>query len=142
MPPTIHLTDPQITPTPAVIENALGSDVFAVYHEMMEIISSDEFQLNPEWNYYKDGKAWLCKVTFRKKTIFWLSVWEKKFNTGFYFTENTRSGIFDLPVSDEVKTNFQEMKTVGKLFPLLLEIDKKEQLEDLKAIIIYKKSLK
>jgi hypothetical protein len=81
-------------------------------------------------------------VTFRKKTVFWLSVWERKFKTGFYFTEKTRSGIFGLNVGEDVKKNFQEMKTVGKLFPLLLEIENKEQLEDLKTIIVYKKSLK
>lgn len=136
------LRDSEINPTNEVLENALGKDIFLVYEDLIEIITNVEFELKPEWNFYKDGKAWLCKVTYKKKTVFWLSIWEQHIKTGFYFTEKTRLGIFNLQINEKIMQDFEETKTVGKLFPLVLNIDKKRQLEDLKEIIKYKKSLK
>lgn len=138
----ILLRDSKVNPTNEILENALGKDIFQVYEELIKIITDIEFELKPEWNFYKDGKAWLCKVTYKKKTVFWLSIWEKYIKTGFYFTEKTRSGILSLQISEKIIKDFEETKTVGKLFPLVLNIDKERQLEDLKEIIKYKKSLK
>ena len=138
----ILLRDSKVNPTNEILENALGKDIFQVYEELIKIITDVEFELKPEWNFYKDGKAWLCKVTYKKKTIFWLSIWEKHIKTGFYFTEKTRSGILSLQISEKIIKDFEETKTVGKLFPLVLNIDKERQLEDLKEIVIYTKSLK
>ena len=138
----ILLRDSKVNPTNEILENALGKDIFRVYEELIKIITDVEFELKPEWNFYKDGKAWLCKVTYKKKTVFWLSIWEKHIKTGFYFTEKTRSGILSLQISEKIIKDFEETKTVGKLFPLVLNIDKERQLEDLKEIIKYKKGLK
>ena len=138
---TILLRDSETYPTDEVLEMALGKDIFPVYEELIKIITGVEYDLKPEWNFYKDGKSWLCKVTSKKKTVFWLSVWENHFKTGFYFNGNTRSGIFSLKINQEIIQHFEEAKTVGKLFPLVLEIDNKNQLEDLKELIKYKKSV-
>lgn len=136
------LRDSEIIPTEKVLENALGKEIFAVYKELTKIITSVEFELKPEWNFYKDGKAWLCKVIYKKKTVFWLSIWEKHIKTSFYFTEKTRSGIFELPIDEKIKQDFEETKIIGKLIPLILCIEKEGQLEDLKEVIKYKKGLK
>jgi len=136
------LRDSEIIPTEKVLENTLGKEIFAVYKELTKIITSAEFELKPEWNFYKDGKAWLCKVIYKKKTVFWLSIWENHIKTSFYFTEKTRSGIFELPINEKIKQDFEETKIIGKLIPLILYIEKEEQLEDLKEVIKYKKGLK
>lgn len=136
------LRDSEIIPTEKVLENTLGKEIFAVYKELTKIITNVEFELKPEWNFYKDGKAWLCKVIYKKKTVFWLSIWEKHIKTSFYFTEKTRSGIFELPINERIKQDFEEAKIIGKLIPLILCIEKEGQLEDLKEVIKYKKGLK
>ena len=136
------LKDSNIFPNEKVLEEALGSEVYGVYNQLTKILHSPEFGLHSEWNYYKDGKAWLCKVTHRKKTVFWLSVWEKQIKTGFYFTEKTATAIAELPVNEKMKQHFAEARSIGKLIPLSLNIEKAEQLEDLKLIIRYKKELK
>ena len=124
------------------MENALGKKVFAVYEKLIKAITSAEFELAPEWNYYKDGKAWLCKVIYKKKTVFWLSAWENHIKTSFYFTEKTRTGIFELAIDEKIKQDFDQSKAVGKFSPLVLCIDAPGQLKDLKEIIRYKKALK
>ncbi|MCL6260661.1 hypothetical protein M3O96_16270 [Aquiflexum sp. TKW24L] len=61
--------------------------------------------------------------------------------TSFYFTEKSRIGIFDLPVSNAYKENFRHAKPVGKLISLIFEFDQKEQLLGFWEIVKYKKGL-
>jgi len=96
----------------------------------------------PEWRYYNDGKAWLCKVVFKKKTIFWLSVWDGFFKTGFYFVERHCPGIHELEIDESIKQNLRLAKPSGTLYPVGLVLNREEQIPDLLKIIEYKKNLK
>lgn len=135
------LKDPAISPNKKVLETVLGKS-YPAYEELMDAIESEGYDLTPQWNYYNDGKAWLCKVQFKKKTIFWLSIWDKYFKMGFYFTEKNCKGIFELDIDDSIKKEFKANKSIGKLLPLGLSINKKSQLKDALKIVEYKKNLK
>jgi len=138
---TMVLKEPNISPTKKNLESALGKS-YAAYEELMNTITGKNYELLPEWNYYKDGKAWLCKVQYKKKTVFWLSVWDKCFKIAFYFTEKNCKGISELDIDNNIKNNFVEHKPVGRLLPLAISVNRKEQLKDALKIIEYKKSLK
>ncbi|PKP36362.1 MAG: hypothetical protein CVT98_08150 [Bacteroidetes bacterium HGW-Bacteroidetes-15] len=135
------LNDQQIFPTEDVIENVL-QDSYHAFSELIQTIKGEEFGLNTEWNYYKDGKSWLCKVTYKKKTIFWLSCWDGYFKVGFYFTEKNCMGIADLEIDEKIKTDFSCSKHIGKLIPLVINVFSKDQVKDVLRIIEYKKGLK
>jgi len=137
----ILLTDPQIYPSNEVLRDALKNS-YSVYEELTGIVTDSEYGLVQEWNYYKDGKAWLCKVCYKKKTVFWLSVWDSYFKTGFYFTEKNIPGIADLDIDESIKEDFSSRKPVGRLLPLEINMSCKDQLKDLLTIIRFKKSLK
>jgi hypothetical protein len=138
---TIQLKDPQILPTSEVLAEALG-DSFQVFDELTKTITDPSYGLATEWHYYNDGKAWLCKVVFKKKTVFWLSVWDGYFKTTFYFTEKNCTGIFEMEIAENIKKEFGAHQPIGKLLPLTIEMKQKEQLFDLLKIIEYKKRLK
>src|SRR4030042_6572597 len=138
---TYLLREQQIYPTKEVLENVLG-DCYLIFEELIEIITDANHGLVPQWNYYKDGKAWLCKVCYKKKTIFWLSVWDKFFKTTFYFTEKTSSGIANLDIEENLKESFRSSKSFGKFMPLTINMNRKNQINDLLKIVEYKKSLK
>lgn len=70
----ILLRDPDVEPTDKVIEDSLGKDAYEIYKTLIEVITG-KYKLAYEWRFYKDGNAWLCKVTNKKKTVFWLSLW-------------------------------------------------------------------
>ncbi len=137
----ILLREAEIEPTNAVLKENLGEAVFEVYKELVEGITA-KFELQYEWRFYNDGKSWLLKATHKKKTIFWLSIWEQFIKTSFYFTEKTRSRIADLPIKQGIKTNFNKAKPIGRLIPLVLDIEKKEELNDFLEIVKFKKSTK
>jgi len=138
---TILLREKETEPTEPVLENALGKELFIIYQKLIEIFTN-EFGLELQWRFYKDGGAWLCKVVFKKKTILWLSVWENYIKTGFYFTEKTGAGVLELDIDDKIKEEFESAKPIGKLIPLIIDIDRQKQLEDLKEVVRYKKGLK
>jgi hypothetical protein len=135
------LNDPAVPPSPEVLQNVLGPS-YPVYEKTMAVITGEPYGLVPEWRYYNDGKAWLCKVVFKKKTIFWLSVWDGYFKAGFYFVERHCGGIHELDIDQSVKDALIASKPFGALFPVALSISRPEQIEDLLTLIRYKKGLK
>jgi hypothetical protein len=138
---TYLLREQEVIPTEEVLKEVLAES-YAAYEDLMKTVSDSKYGLVPQWNYYKDGKAWLCKVCYKKKTIFWLSVWDKFFKTTCYFTEKDCSGITGLDIDENIKESFNNSKHIGKLIPLTIEIKNKQQVSDALKVIAYKKSLK
>ena len=138
---TIQLKDPNTPPSDEVLANVLGNS-YAAFDELMKTVAEPPYELVAGWNYYKDGKAWLCKVQFKKKTVFWLSVWDKYFKTAFYFTEKTKPGVMELDIDKTLKTDFSQKEPTGKLIPLVINVTRKEQLKNVLTIVEYKKNLK
>lgn len=135
------LRDADIFPSNKILEDALGEG-FYVLVSFLETITNNEYALTLEWRYYNDGKAWLGKAVYKKKTIFWLSVWEGFFKTSFFFTEKHLQAIAELDISETIKDEFAKAKTIGKLIPMIFDVNKENQLGDLLTVVWFKKSLK
>ena len=133
------LRDENEFPDQAALKNVLGPS-FSAFFLLEQKIHENNSGLAMEWRYYRDGKAWLCKVTTKKKTVCWLSVWNGYFKTTFYFTEKTGSAIAGLTIDQALKKKFHESKSIGKLIPLTLNIMEIDQLKDLTILIDYKKT--
>jgi hypothetical protein len=136
------LRDPGVIPSTKVLKDALGNGVHEVFESLMSTVTGTEYGLTYEWNYYNDGKSWLCKVIHKKKTVFWLSVWEGFFKTSFFFTEKHLEGIAVLDIAESIKDDLCRSKPVGKLLPMIFNIHQEEQLKDLLKVAAFKKSLK
>lgn len=140
----IMLTNPDIYPSEAIIADALKNSATA-YFLFRKTITETPFNLIEEWRYYNDGKAWLCKITHKKKTICWLSVWDGHFKLGFYFAVRQTNEISDSAINFSHKELLLQAKPIGKLLPLTLEIsnfNNQEDLENLLKIITLKIKLK
>lgn len=135
------LRDPGIFPSNDVLKDALGATAYNALETGIETITGEE-NLTIEWRYYNDGKAWLCKVTYKKKTVLWLSAWEGFFRTAFYFTEKQLEGIAALDISETIKEDFCKAKPIGRLIPMIIDVNDKKQLNDLLTIVRFKKNLK
>ncbi|MFC2185733.1 DUF3788 family protein [Fulvivirgaceae bacterium LMO-SS25] len=133
------LRNPEEEPTDKLFKGILDKPIYDILDKVNQNIAAAGLTLN--WRYYKDGKAWLGKVTYKKKTIVWLSVWKEYIKAGFYFTEKTRQGVMDLDFNDAIKSSFAGAKPIGKLIPLILAINDKERLRDFNIILNHKKNL-
>ena len=130
------LNKPEIFPTNEVLKEVL-KESYTVFEELSALLTNE--RLVSDWKYYNDGKAWLCKVSNKNKTVFWLSVWNGYFKTSFFFLERHLEGIMALGIDD---THFTIEKEWGKMIPLLFNISKSEQLPDLLKMVEYKKKAK
>ena len=135
------LQDPEVSLTPQVLKSTLGK-LYAVYEKLVATMESEPFNATPEWRFYKDGGAWLCKITRKKKTIFWLSAWKSHLKTAFYFTEKTGEGIADLSIEKAHKLAYSQAPPIGRLKPLVLEISTEAHLKDLFTVVDYKISIR
>lgn len=135
------LREEEIFPSEEVLRSVLGQ-VYDVLAELEARLTQNEFGLTFEWRYYNDGKSWLCKVCQKKKTIFWLSVWEVFFQAGFFFLERHLAEIAELDITEQIKEDFCRAKPIGKLLPMIIRINKQEQLADLLKIVKFKKKSK
>lgn len=135
------LRDAEIFPSDRVLKDTLG-DVYDVLESFLATITNEAYLLSFEWRYYNDGKAWLCKVQHKKKTILWLSVWEGFFKVSFFFTEKHLEAIAALDISEAIKTELASAKPVGRLIPMIFNINNANQLEELLTVVRFKKTLK
>ena len=128
-------------PSMEVLSEALGKN-YSLFEELINTVTDGKYHLELKWNYYNDGKAWLCKVCKKSRTIFWLSIWDQYYKTIFFFTTKTVLGIADLKVAVKIKKELKDTKPIGKLVPIIIRIDKKEQIKDVLIIMEYKIRLK
>lgn len=135
-----HLRDPEEIPNDDLFKKILSKQLLQTYQEIQKTMS--DMKLFAEWRFYNDGKSWLWKITARKKTIVWISLWENHFKSSFYFTEKHQSGIEGLNISADIKAAFSKTKPTGKLTPVILYLKNVSDLENFKQLIDYKLSLK
>ena len=131
------LKDPDLYPSAEALEKAMGP-TYTVLSQFLDAVVSEKFGFNPEWRYYNDGKAWLCKIQYRSKTVAWLSVWPECFKVVCYFTERTGAGIPGLEIPEELKKKYREHRMIGKLKPLIMEVVGEGQLNDVYRVLEYK----
>jgi len=131
------LRDPSVFPSDEVLAEAMR-DTYPAYTKFKKRLPEYGIEAE-EWRYYNDGKSWLSKNVHKKKTVFWLSVWDGFFKVTMFFTEKTCDGIFGLPIAQELKT-FEKMG--GKLKPLIINVNSGTDQDDLFKVIEYKRDLK
>ena len=144
------LRNPDIDPSSDIIANALGESSNA-YIEFVNELSRHDIDL--EWRYYNDGKAWLAKGLFKwtgvrggqkEKTIFWISIWDGFFKVTIYIPEKSRADVLSLPLDDEVKLIISASQQMGKLkyFPIVFDLYSDEMFEVVFLLADFKKSVK
>ena len=131
------LRDPAVFPSDTVLAAALG-DSYSAYTEFNKRLVGYGIEA-AEWRYYNDSKAWLSKNAYKKKTVFWLSVWDGFFKVSMFFTEKAAEGVAELPVAEPFKT-FEPMW--AKVKPLVISVNRNTNLDDLFKAIEYKRNLK
>ena len=60
----------------------------------------------------------------------------------FYFTEKTIKGIHELEIDKTIKSIVDNIKPIGKLFPIIMLIQNKKMMNDGIKLLEYKMQLK
>jgi len=132
---TIELTNESVYPDEKVLKDVLGES-YCAYLELLKLFDSKKMESG--WRYYKDGKAWLCKVQYKKKTIVWMSAWKGYMQATVYVMDRHLEGLLGLEISEKTKEKINNTKNVGKSKPCIFEIRNTDILADIEKVIDYK----
>lgn len=144
------LRDESEKPTDNIIADGLGTAA-DVYFKCIDELKQMDITLM-DWRYYNDGKAWLSKGEYKwvtkrgtnkVKPIFWLSIWEDFFKVSFLFSGKIRDELLALSISEETKeiiSNTVEMGKTMRYLPIIIDVDKVSQLEDVYTLANFRKA--
>jgi len=135
------LNDKEIYPDNEVIKKYLF-DTFDLWNKFIDMLRRDYPKYNTEWRYYNDGKSWLFKVTHKKKTICWVSVWDSFFKTTFYFNNKADDIIKSSQLDENIKSEYFQRETKGKIKPISIEVKSAKDLDIVKEVVKIKNNLK
>ncbi len=107
----LELKDQLVYPDVDVLQKVLGES-YSAYCELLKLFDDNEMVY--EWRYYRDGKAWLCKVQKKKRTIVWMSAWIGFMQATIYFPERLLDKIYALDISEEIKNKIREIEDPDK----------------------------
>jgi hypothetical protein len=135
------LNDQNEFPNDEVLSRYLGK-VKTIWDLFTNFLSENYPSFSGEWRYYRDGKSWLYKLTKKKKTICWISVYPDKFKTTFYFPDNAEDIITRSNLDQAYMDQFVNGKRYGKIRGITVEIQKSTDLNPTKTLIKIKEQLK
>ncbi len=135
----LALKDKDVFPSTEVLQKALGTS-YTAFETLEKGLAA--IDITPEWNYYRDGACWLCKMPYKKKNLGWISVFDNYFYVTCYFTEKHLDAIAQLNISDSTRAAFLQAKPAGKLIPMTITINSSELPEDVTQMLVFKKGLK
>ena len=135
------LDDPDEYPNDAVLSRALGKAKPA-WDALMGLIADRYPSFSGEWRYYRDGKSWLYKLTKKKKTICWVSVYPHAFKTGFYFPDRAEGLITAARLQDQYVDQFIHGKRYGKIRGITVAIARLSDLDAAKTLMEIKEQVK
>jgi hypothetical protein len=136
---TIEFRDPDACPDEATLKAALGRG-YPAYLALLDLLG--EYGITPEWRYYNDGKAWLCKATWKAKTVAWMSARRGFITATFYIPAAHIDGLYGLDVSEETIERMRATKNTGKSKGATFEVRSKAVLKDLETVMKYKLAIK
>ncbi|MBI9108436.1 MAG: DUF3788 family protein [Spirochaetales bacterium] len=128
----IELRDESIYPDDVVLRKALGAS-YETYLMLLSLFNDNDMSF--EWRYYRDGKAWLCKVQKKKRTIIWMSAWKGFMKATIYFPHKFLERVYELGISEDMKERIRSTKDVGKSKPCNFEIRDKSILGDFEKVM-------
>jgi hypothetical protein len=104
-----------------------------LYAKLLEFFNQNEMVY--EWRYYHDGKAWLCKVQKKKRTIVWMSAWKGYIQATIYFPDKYLEKLYQLDLTEEMKNIIMSTKNVGKSKPCIFEIKDENVFMDFSKVV-------
>ena len=135
------LGDKNIFPSDDVLSSIIG-DKKIVWQKIMSFANENFKGISEEWRYYNDGKQWLFKLQYRKKTVFWVGVLKDTFRITFYFGNKAEPVILNSSLPQNIKDDFSAAKSFGTLRPVTITISGTNDLDVICELIRLKTSLK
>ena len=137
----LKFSDKSVVPSDELIFSIIGSrkDIWIALMKHMQDNYKDSAG---EWNYYNDGKRWLFKMLWKKKTVFWIVIMEDTFMVTFYFPDRAEPVIEESDLPQKIKEEFKNAKKYGATRGLSIMMKDSGDVENVVKLIGIKCRLK
>jgi hypothetical protein len=115
------LSDKNVLPTDDLLFSIMGSKK-DVWDKIIDFAKLKYPGISEEWRYYNDGKQWLFKIQYKKKTVFWAGILPDTFRITFYFGNKAESMLRNSDLPDKIKSDFMTAKSYGKIRPVSIRV--------------------
>jgi len=122
--------DPGLRPDDEAVFSNAGKHK-ELWKEIINYMSSVYPGSTGGWNYYNDGKQWLYKMVYKKKTVYWASMMEGGFHITFYFGDKAEPAIMESGLSNSTKESFLTGKRFGKIRAISYRVDQMQDYSDI-----------
>lgn len=131
----LELGNPDIYPDEGILRGVLGKS-YGAYEALLALFAKNG--MTHEWRFYFDGKAWLCKVQHKKRTIVWMSAWRGFMQATIYFPGKYIDDVYGLDLAPSTMKKIRETKNTGASKPCIFEIRDESALGDFSRVIQFK----
>ena len=135
------LTDKQIYPTDELIFSIIG-DKKIFWQTIMNHMSNNYRESLGQWNFYNDGKRWLFKMVYKKKTIFWAGIITDTFRITFYLGNKAEAIIENSDLPQGIKEEFKTAKKYGLIRPVTFIVNDQTAVDNVLKMISIKSKIK
>ena len=135
------LNDKNEYPDAPVLARHLG-DATAAWDSFQSLVRAKSPVLTGQWRFYNDGKSWLFKLTKKKQTICWVSIWPGAFKTTFYFGDKAAPLITTSKLPQKYIAQYLTGQRFGKIRSITIVVKKLTHLNVTKTLIQIKEQLK
>ena len=136
--PMNALRDSAIEPNDAVLAKALAT-AHPAYGAFIAALGAPPLELGADWRYYRDVRAWLCRIVAGKRTVSWLSVWPGYFKVTTYFGPKQAEAAHRLAVDAPLLAAFEASGKGRKNRYFMIDVADAAQLPDLYRILRFKR---
>jgi hypothetical protein len=116
------LTDKSVFPNDELVFSHLGQNS-QYWQKLLHAVRTRYPDVQEIWNYYNDGKRWLFRTMQKKKTLFWIGVFDGGFRITFYFGDKAASIIEGSDLPEILKDEFRNGKRFGKIRAISLRVE-------------------
>jgi len=134
-------SDKEVKPTEELIFSII-KEKKNLWHELMNHVHENYPASSGDWHYYNDGKQWLFKLVLKKKTLFWLSLFEETFRVTFYFGDKALPVIEESDLPQSIKNDFKTGKKYGAIRGITVLVNDKSDVANIQKLIDIKSKMK
>jgi hypothetical protein len=138
---TPMLSDKEIIPDDDYIFSLIGARK-VLWQNIMNHVKGNYMNAAGEWNYYNDGKRWLFKMILKKKTIFWIGLFDDTFRVTFWFGDKAGPVINDSSLPENIKSEFMSAKKYGAIRAVSVIMNDSNDVDNVLKLIAIKNQMK
>ena len=130
-------TDKSYQPTEKDLSEKLGT-TYKFWEEIKNSLDDEYGELVEEWKYYGQKYGWSLKLFYKKRNLFFFTVYEKYFQIGFIFGDKAVSAI---EKSGLPKSVIEELKNAKKYVEgrgLRIEVKKQSDVKNIIKLVGFK----